>query len=294
MKIGGRLPNSGALPARLGIAAMAVALEEAGFDSVWVADHVVMTTEVRSRYPFARDGRVTWPLDTPYYDCLIALGIAAAVTKRVELGTAVLVLPMRNPVVVAKQIATVSATGRRRISLGVGAGWMAEEFEALGSDFGSRGARLDEALAVMRACWTGNPPPVEGRFHRLPAGVLAYPVPPEPVSVLIGGMSPAALRRAARFDGWLAEQGHDALDLDALAVGIASMRQAAVAGGRDPDGLRATFRYTGHPRSPEVLHGCFKQLADLGFDEIVIDVDWEAEDGPRAALSQLRALSAEV
>ncbi len=271
---------------------MAAQLENAGFDSIWVADHVVMTREIQSAYPFAKDGRITWSVENPYYDCLIALGIAGSATSRVELGTAILVLPMRNPVVVAKQVATISALSSRRVQLGVGAGWMAEEFEAVGSDFATRGKRLDEAVAVMRACWEGAAPAVEGLYHRLPPGVLSYPVPPEPVQVLVGGMSPYALRRAARNQGWLAEQGHDSLDFEALARGLQTMREAAVADHREPADLRAVFRITGYTASPDMVEKSLARVAAIGFDEIIVDVDWEVANGPEKALARLREASA--
>src|SRR3954451_21630340 len=133
MLIGAKLPASG--PLHAGVAEHAVALERAGFDSLWVSDHIVMPAEIGSRYPFAADGRATWPTDTPYLDALIALALAAAVTERVRLGTVLLVLPLRNPVELAKQAATIDAASGGRLELGVGAGWLAEEFAALNVPF---------------------------------------------------------------------------------------------------------------------------------------------------------------
>ncbi len=137
MRIGAKLPNNGPLPLERGIPALARALEHAGVDSIWVSDHVVLPRTMDSPYPFAADGRATWPSDMPYVEPLIALALAAAATERVRLGTAVLVLPMRNPVMFAKQCASIDVASGGRLELGLGAGWLEREFEAL--DAPSRG-----------------------------------------------------------------------------------------------------------------------------------------------------------
>ena len=157
LRIGAKVPNSGPLPAALGIGAMAAELERAGFDSLWVSDHVVMPAAISSAYPFAADGKVTWPTDAPYIDAMIALTAIAAATQRARIGTAVLVLPLRQPVVLAKQAASVDVLSGGRLDLGVGAGWLAEEFAALNVPFAGRGERLDEWIKVLRAVWTGSP-----------------------------------------------------------------------------------------------------------------------------------------
>ena len=151
--IGAKLPNSGPVALDRGVPDLARALEGAGFDSVWVSDHIVLPREIRSRYPFAEDGRATWPPDVPYLDSLIALSHAAGVTERVTLGIAVLVLPLRHPIVAAKQLASIDVASGGRLRLGVGAGWLREEFEALDVPFESRGARLEEWIELLRSCW---------------------------------------------------------------------------------------------------------------------------------------------
>jgi len=159
MRIGVKVPNSGPLPERLGIGAMAAELESAGFESLWVSDHVVLPEEIGSRYPFAEDGRATWPTDTPYFDAMIALALLAEATERATIGTAVLVLPLRAPVLFAKQAASIDVASRGRLRLGVGAGWLEEEFDALGVPFAGRGKRLDEWIALIRDCWACQPSP---------------------------------------------------------------------------------------------------------------------------------------
>ena len=142
VRIGALVPNSGPLPLEVGIPAMAARLEAAGFESLWVSDHIVLPASIESHYPFAADGRATWPSTTPYVDALIALALMAAATERATLGTAVLVLPLRHPVVFAKQAASIDVASGGRLQLGVGAGWLREEFEALNVPFEDRGRRL--------------------------------------------------------------------------------------------------------------------------------------------------------
>src|SRR5215472_5456669 len=150
VRIGAKLPHSGPLPASLGLVKMAQRLEYAGFDSIWVSDHVVFPHEVRSRYPFSADGRPTWAMDIDYIEPLVALAAIAPATSRAEIGTSVLILPARNPVLFAKQAASVDVLSHGRLVLGVGVGWLREEFEALGADFDDRGAVLDEWVDIAR------------------------------------------------------------------------------------------------------------------------------------------------
>ena len=196
MRIGAKVPNSGPLPERLGIGAMAAELEAAGFESLWVSDHIVLPETIESRYPFAEDGRATWATDTPYFDAMIALALIAQATERATIGTAVLVLPLRQPVVFAKQAASIDVASGGRLSLGVGAGWLEEEFDALNVPYAGRGRRLDEWIAITRACWTGTPAASVVRALRPSAGVLCLPRPAHPVPLLVGGHSGVALRRA--------------------------------------------------------------------------------------------------
>lgn len=284
MRIGAKLPNSGPLPLDVGIPSMARAFEDAGFDSLWVSDHVVLPREIRSRYPFAADGRATWPTDTPYLDALIALALAAAATERVRLGTAVLVLPMRNPVELAKQAASIDVASGGRLELGVGAGWLAEEFAALNVPFARRGARLEEWIAIARACWTGAPPPHAGEHYDLPADVLCLPTPAHDIPILVGGHSPVALKRAGRVgDGWLGQQAAGALDPDTLQAEIATIADAA--GGAKP---RTVLRIVESLGRPDVVAAHLRALADAGVDEVVVDVPVD-RDGAARDLETLRA-----
>src|SRR4029077_1015710 len=145
----------------------------------------------------------TWPLDDPYLEPMVVLGAAAAATTRISIGTSVMIAPMRHPVLMAKQAATIDALSGGRLVLGVGVGWLREEFEALGADFDARGEVLDEWIAIARACWTGSAGPFEGKHYRLPGPIYCRPAPSGGIPLLVGGMSRQALRRASVAGGWL-------------------------------------------------------------------------------------------
>jgi probable F420-dependent oxidoreductase len=279
MRIGAKLPNSGPLPLDPGIPVLARTLEAAGFDSLWVSDHIVLPREIRSRYPFAADGRASWATDTPWLDAIVALALAAAVTERVRLGTAVLVLPLRHPVELAKQAASIDAASGGRLELGVGAGWLEEEFDALGVPFEGRGGRLVEWIRIARACWTGQPEARSSRHYELPGDVLVYPRPAHRIPLLIGGHSPVALRRAGRIgDGWLAQQAAGALDPDRLARDAAEIAAAAPTGATP----RIVLRIVESLGRPELVAERLAALADAGVDEVIVDVPPDAAGAERA------------
>jgi len=285
IRLGAKLPHSGALVS-LGLVTMAQRLERAGFDSIWVSDHVVFPHDVRSRYPFAADGRPTWAMDVDYIEPVVALSAIAPATSRAELGVSVLILPMRNPVLFAKQAANIDALSRGRLVLGVGVGWLREEFEALGANFGARGEVLDEWLEIARACWTGSAGPYEGKHYRLPEAIYCRPVPTRTPPVLAGGMSRLALERAGRIaDGWVAQFSMDDLDEKVITSGLATMRKAA--GERRE--FRVVARVTGADRRTAELAGRLAAVAAAGATDLVIDVDWSSEDGAARALETLRA-----
>ncbi|MGI8335756.1 TIGR03619 family F420-dependent LLM class oxidoreductase [Actinomadura scrupuli] len=279
MRIGVKLPHTGAGAPASSLARRARDLEAAGFDSLWVSDHVVLPEVIESHYPFAADGKATWPTTTPYLEALVSLAAAAAVTERVRLGTAALVLPQRNPVLLAKQVASIDALSGGRVALGIGAGWLREEFDALGMPFEDRGARMVEWITLLRDCWTGRPAAHSGAHYRLPADTLVLPAPAHAVPLYVGGHSPTALRRAARLgDGWLAQQAVPALDPPRLADEIASIRSTATAAGRDPSELQVVLRLVESAgRAGEVAQR-IGELGRAGVDEIIVDADPLTED----------------
>ena len=209
MKVGVQIPNNSDKPLQIGLTKMGQLAEDAGADSLWVNDHLLMVEGGRSPYPFTPDGAIPWPMDMPWYECLTAASFLAASTSKCRIGTSVLVLPQRNVLELAKTTATLDALSGGRLLLGIGVGWFAEEMEALGYRFRTRGRRTDEMIEVLRQCWTGRPPSFEGEEVIVPDDLIFEPRPSQPNGppILVGGMSRAALRRAAlRGDGWMAFQ----------------------------------------------------------------------------------------
>lgn len=274
MLLGAKLPHTGAAIAARSVHERARDLESAGFDSLWVSDHVVLPGEMASRYPFAEDGRATWPSDTPYLEAVVALAAAAAVTTRVRIGTAVLVIPQRNPVLLAKQLASVATVAGGRLDVGVGAGWLREEFDALAAPFTGRGERMMEWIELLRSCWTGRPDEFRGRHYHLPADVLVIPTPPAPVPVLIGGHSARALQRAGSVgDGWLAQQSATDIDPELLAREIATVQRAAKEAGRGDSAPRVVLRLVDSAGGAAGVAARLADLAKVGVSEVIVDVD---------------------
>src|SRR3954469_15553346 len=180
MRIGSLIPNTGPLPAQLGIVAMASAAEAGGAESLWVSDHLLMVDDSLEGYPYSADGRATWPADIDYYESLTCCSFMAAATTTRQVGTAVLVLPQRNVLELAKVAATIDRLSGGRLVLGLGAGWLRAEMEALGYRFDERGRRADQMLITLRECWTGRPGPADGPHVHVPPGVVLEPRPVRP------------------------------------------------------------------------------------------------------------------
>lgn len=176
--------------------------EEHAWDTVVLSDHVVNPDVIRARYPYNDSGERMWDHESPWPDVWVATGMMAAVTTRLRFFQSVYVLPMRDPFTVAKALGTCARMSKHRVSLGVGLGWMFDEFEILGRPFEHRGARTDEMIGVMRKLWTGKVVEHHGRFFDFPPLSMSPAVGGE-IPIVVGGISDAALRRAARLaDGW--------------------------------------------------------------------------------------------
>lgn len=282
LDIGVKLPHTGNAAMERGVATLAKELEAAGFDSLWVSDHIVFPKVIESNYPFAPDGKATWPTEVPYAEALISLAAAAAVTERVRLGTAALVLPLRNPILLAKQAATIDALSGGRLEVGLGAGWLKEEFEALNASFETRGPRMVEWIALLRECWTGAPEGRESDHYVLPADTVVLPRPERGIPLYVGGHSPVALRRAGKLgDGWLAQQSATAMDPDHLATEISAVREAATKADRDPGDLRVVLRLVDSTNRSDQVADRLKEYAAAGVAEVIIDTD--VFDGEPAA-----------
>ncbi len=277
MDVGCHLPVFGPAADRATILAFARRMEALGFASLWVSDHVVVPWTIRSRYPYSPTGEFPLTPDTPFLEPLTVLAAVAAVTERIRLGTSVLVLPHRHPVLLAKMLASLDRlAGGGRVILGAGVGWLREEIELFGASYASRGAWSDEALRVLRTCWTEERPAFRGRFFRFDALGFA-PRPAAPIPIWIGGDSPAALRRAARLgDGWHAAYP----DRAALEAGLDRLRQACREVGRDPATLTVSVRLGLPARRPAPETAAeLKALADLGVRHVVLEARPRGLDG---------------
>ena len=244
MKLSVEFPSVAYREGPAGIVRLARAIEEIGYDHIDIFDHVVMG------YPV--DGRPPGPYSPtmPIVEALMGLAYMAAVTSRVTLGTEVLVLPQREPTLVAKQVSTLDTLSGGRVRLGIGVGWQESEYEAMGADFHTRGARMDEAIALMRAYWGDPQVEYSGKHYRVHAMAME-PKPPQGgrLPIWIGGYSEAAFRRVGRLgDGWLASRVSDAEDARRA---LESIRRHAEAAGRDPASIGLQSMVAPPPRDAE-------------------------------------------
>ncbi len=183
---------------------LARACDAAGFDAVAVSDHVVQPERIDTPYPYTADGTPRWQPFTPWPDPWVTAGYVAAATERLRVLTSIYVLPLRHPVLVAKEVGTAAVLSNGRVALGLGVGWMREEFEIAGARFERRGARTDEMLEVLRKLWAGGWVEHQGEFYAFPR--LEMSPAPGDVPIYAGGLSEAAFRRAAqRCDGWISD-----------------------------------------------------------------------------------------
>jgi probable F420-dependent oxidoreductase len=191
MLLGIHLPQIGRKAGPQGIRRAAIQAEQLGFADVWVSEHIILPNGA------------LYPPSPLFYDPVLTLTWAAAYTGQVKLGTSVLVLPMRHPLPLAKELATLQNLSDGRLILGAGVGWLEAEFAALGVPFHERGRRMDEGIAMMRAVWSEDP--VTFPAHAIPAvidNMRSLPRPEKPIPIWIGGTSEPALKRALRHDGW--------------------------------------------------------------------------------------------
>jgi probable F420-dependent oxidoreductase len=177
--------------------------EELGFYGISIADHLVMPTRIeQSKYPYTPDGKMWWPEDTPWPDPWVTLTAVGVATEKLQLATNIYLAALRDPFTAARAVSAASVFTGGRVRCGVSVGWIKEEYALLGVDFHTRGRRLDETIEVMKKLWTGRSVDHKGEFFEF-ENALMSPKPPAAVPILSGGASPAALRRAARNDGWL-------------------------------------------------------------------------------------------
>ncbi len=241
MKFGVLTGNFGTYGGDPGVDASIAIAEEAerlGFDSVWVHDHIIMPSGVESKYPYSESGASPFRVDQFIFDPITVMAAIAARTSRVQIGTSVLVVPYRNPLVLAKELATIDCISHGRVVLGIGAGWMAEEFEALGigEHYKHRGAMTDEWMAVCINLWTQDgPSSFKGRWISYEnVGANPLPVQKPHIPIWVGGRTPAALRRVARYGSGF----HTITSTPAeVAAEVAQVHALMEKEGRDPAGL---------------------------------------------------------
>jgi len=265
MDFGVMFANVGPMATPEGAVAMAQAAEEAGFESLWTVEHTVVPAGYESRYPYSSSGRMPGPEDSDIPDPLIWLTYVGANTARIRLGTGILILPQRNPVVLAKEVATLDRFTGGRVELGVGVGWLAEEFAAIGVPFEERGKRTDDHIEALRALWTQDLPTHHGPFVSFENAISRPRPAQQPVPITIGGHTKAAARRAGRLgDGFFP----GVADRERLADILGVMRAAAEEAGRNPDAIVVSARSDGIP-GPNALDEV-KAMADLGVRRIIV------------------------
>lgn len=184
---------------------LAQAADEAGYEAIASSDHAVYPETLDTPYPYTEDGTRRYDETSEFPDPWVLAGALSSVTKRIRFTTNVYVLPMRNPFMAAKQVATAAALSNDRVTLTIGVGWSNLEFGLVGQAFKRRGARADEMIEVMRKCWSGEWVEHQGEFYQFDRLKLTPPIPKERIPIWVGGISDFALKRAARNDGWLSD-----------------------------------------------------------------------------------------
>jgi probable F420-dependent oxidoreductase len=248
MEFGVSLPGRGPLATPDSILQLATKADALGYDSLFVTDHVVLPASMaRSVYPYSSTGQLPGGAAQDYLEPLAVLGWLAHVTKRIRIGTSVLVVPYRNPVVTAKMLATIDHLSNGRVILGAGVGWLREEFEALAAPpFEARGAVTDEYLRLMRATWTTDPVRFEGRHYTVrDVHALPKPVQRGGIPIWIGGHTDAAVKRAATLgDAWhpIALRPPGLLLPAEYATRVKQLQGWAQRAGRDPKAVTLTLR----------------------------------------------------
>jgi probable F420-dependent oxidoreductase len=264
------------------IDAVAAAAQSSGFATLWSGEHVIMVDSSSSRYPYSSDGQIAVPSTADWIDPMIGLSFAAAATSTIGIGTGVLLLPEHNPVVIAKQAATLDSLSGGRLTLGVGIGWSHDEFDALGVPFARRAARTEEYIAAIRTLWREDVASFAGEFVRFDSvRINPKPVRERRIPIILGGNSDSALRRvAASGDGWY---GFNLEGVDEVAERLAYLEARCQDTGRDIARLRLAVALRQPQRSD------IATLPDLGVDELVIVESPPAD--PRRAAGWVSALA---
>jgi probable F420-dependent oxidoreductase len=265
-------------------AAAARAAEAEEFDAIWLAEHLVTPTEFDKVYPYNESGDPGFRGDTPLADVWVTMGHIAGATSRIRLGTGVYVLPLRNPFVAAKAIATAQELSEGRVMLGIGTGWMKEEFDAVGEAFDGRGSRTDEMIEILGKLWTGKPVSHAGRWYSF-SEVQMSPALTSLPRIVVGGVSRPALARAARLaGGWYGPS----CTLEEAAKHRDEILRLMDAAGRDAAGFEFHARLN-DPISEESV----SRAASLGFEHLVIPLSASLST-PEAKVERVKFLGQQI
>ena len=306
---GTSMPTRGALASPDNLRSLAQRAEDLGFDHIWVSDHIILPHKVDSFYPYASDGVATFRPEDTYFEPLAALNFLAGCTQRVRLGTHVLILPYRNPVLTAKIISTLDVLSGGRVILGAGVGWMEEEFQALGLDsYKQRGDVTDEYIELYKELWTKEHPSFQGQHYQISgSGFEPKPIQQPHPPIWIGGHTWPALRRAAKYgDGWMpiGLRPPAILEPEELSAMIARLRRLTVQAGRTENAVDLTFstdvqfddsagasRPLMHGR-PEQIAADLRQYQDLGVANFILG--FPAADSVASLQENMERFSREV
>ena len=248
------------------LAITAQTVDQTGFHSLWAPEHIVLIRQSTSKYPYTKDGRFPLPsVQIDLLDPFAALTFAAALTKRVRLGTGVCLVPERNPVVTAKEVASLDKLSGGRFDFGIGVGWLAEEFAAVGVPWERRGQRTREYVHAMKLLWTEDEPEFSGEFCGFPKAVmLPKPVQKPHPPIIVGGTSIPALKRAGEIgDGWYGVE----VSVEECREKILRIKEYATAAGRDPDAL--SFTIAQDMAAPVELDQ-LKRYRDIGVEQMIV------------------------
>jgi len=266
MRFGLHLPSAQPGANAQDILSVARDAERLGFDSVWMFDHLFTPVHLDSKYPYSRDGSYSMSSSDPFFDPLALYGVLAGATSRVRIGTGVSIVAYRHPIVLGKMLASIENCAPGRIVLGVGRGWMREEFEGVGVGFDKRGARLEEYIRALRAIWSGQPSSFSGEFYSWEeAGFL--PAPTTHLPILLGGHGDEALRRTAELgDGWVITTGKgQGAGIQAVEARLDVLRAAMDERGRDFSELEIVYPnllwFSDHPNPKMPLTGSAEEIA---------------------------------
>jgi probable F420-dependent oxidoreductase len=296
MKLAVEFPSVAYREGPKAVGQLAKGIEDIGYDQLDVYDHVVMGYDIEGRT------KSIYPAQMPIIEAFMMLSYAAAVTEKIGLGTEVLVLPQRQPALVAKQVSSLDTLSGGRVRLGVGIGWQESEYEALGEKFKTRGRRMDEAMELLRAYWREER--IEFESEHYPTEAMAMePKPPqgEDLPIWVGGNTPPAFRRVGKYgDGWLASQVSDA---NFAKRSMDAIREAAVSANRDPNEIGWQSMIAPPPRAgdtagktfyaePDRVAARVVELKEMGFDGVAVNATAIFQSGSRSVDAMLDALRA--